>query len=47
MTEVRCPKCNKKLAVISTEDKNMNYLQLKCSRCKMEVVYTKGEIKIK
>ena len=45
LIDLRCPNCNKKLAFLSKEDIDLKYLQLKCSRCKIEFYYSKGEIK--
>ena len=44
---LRCPICNKKLALISAADVSIHYLQLKCPRCKIEFYYTDGKIYIK
>ena len=47
MIELRCPCCGKLLAYISNKDKYLNYLQLKCCRCKREIFYSNGNIELK
>lgn len=47
LIDLRCPCCNKKLALISSADVGINYLQLKCCRCKTELFYTNGKLHIK
>ena len=47
LIDVRCPQCGKKLIVLSASDKDVDYVQSKCQRCKIEVFYSHGKIHIK
>lgn len=47
LIDLRCPICNKKLALVSAADVGIKYLQLKCCRCKTESFYSGGKMMIK